>query len=148
MIRKRRSHSQMFFKRDVLKNSQYLQENINVSVSLIKLKAWRCATLLKRGSNTDGFLSILRNFWTPPHPEAASVLYKLKRKDRLCKSVLGGIFHFRLCFNNINVYFFVQRKAWTLWLENVVILFKIKIIQKPHMFLLPDLLILSCNKKF
>ena len=33
-------------------------------------------------------------------------------------------------------------------LKNVIIPFKIKIIEKPHTVLLPDIWFLSCNKKF
>ena len=36
----------------------------------------------------------------------------------------------------------------TLWLLNVITPFKIKIIEKPHTVLLPDLWFLNCNKKF
>ena len=38
-----------------------------------------------------------------------------------------------------------EQKAWTLWLQNVIIPFKIKI---KDTVLLPDLRFLSCNKKF
>ena len=43
---------------------------------------------------------------------------------------------------------FVQQNAWTLWLQKIIIPFKIKIIEKPHTFLLLDLWFLSCNMKF
>ena len=43
---------------------------------------------------------------------------------------------------------FVQQNAWALWLWNVIISFKIKIIEKPQIVLLPDLWFLSYNKKF
>ena len=47
----------MFFKIGVYKISQYSQENTCVGVSfLITLQAFTLATLLKRDSNTDGFL--------------------------------------------------------------------------------------------
>ena len=43
---------------------KHSQENTYVGVSfLIKLLAWRPATLLKRDSNTLAFLWILRNFY-------------------------------------------------------------------------------------
>ena len=48
----------------------------------------------------------------------------------------------------IKVYIFAQQKVWTLWLWNVIVSFKIKIIGKPHTVLLPDLWFLNCNKKF
>ena len=44
--------------------------------------------------------------------------------------------------------FFAQQNAWTLWLLNFIISFKIKIIEKPHTVLFPGLWFLSCNKKF
>ena len=74
-------------------------------------------------------------------------LNELKHKFRLSESVCG-IFHFRFRFVFIKVYIFVQQNAWTLWLKNVIISFKIKIIEKPHTVLLPDFWFLSCNKKF
>ena len=58
-------------------------------------------------------------------------LYELKRKVCLSKN-LCGIFHFRFRFLFIKVYIFVQQNAWTIWLWNVIIPFKIKIIEKPH----------------
>ena len=54
---------------------------------------------------------------------------KLKHKSRLFESVCG-VFHFLLRFVFIKVYIFVQQNEWTLWLQNVIILFKIKIIEK------------------
>ena len=74
-------------------------------------------------------------------------LYELKYKVRLSRTVCG-IFHFRFRFVFIKVYIFIQQNAWILWLKNVIIPFKIKIIEKPHKVLLPDLWFLSCNKKF
>ena len=74
-------------------------------------------------------------------------LYELKYKVCLSK-IVCGIFHFRFRFVFIKVYVFVQQNAWTLWLSKVIISFKIKIIAKPHMVLLPDLWFLCCNKKF
>ena len=65
----------------------------------------------------------------------------------LSKTV-GGILHFRLRFVFIKVYTFFQQNAWTLWLWNVMITFKIKMIEKPHAALLTDLWFLDCNKKF
>ena len=57
-------------------------------------------------------------------------------------------FPFSIPFRFIKVYTFAQQNVWTLWLWNVIIPFKIKIIEKPLTFLFPDLSILSCNKKF
>ena len=65
----------------------------------------------------------------------------------LSKTV-GGILHFRFRFVFIKVYTFFQQNAWTLWLWNVMITFKIKMIEKPHAALLTDLWFLDCNKKF
>ena len=57
---------------------------------------------------------------------------------------MGGIFQFGFCFPLIEVYVFVQQKAWTL---NVIIPFKIKIVEKLNTILLPDLWFL-CDKTF
>ena len=68
----------------------------------------------------------------------------------LSKTVCGIFdFRFRLVFIKfyIKLYIFVQHNAWALWL-NVIIPFKIKVIEKPLAVLLPDLWFLSCNKKF
>ena len=74
-------------------------------------------------------------------------LYELKHKIRLSKSV-WGIFHFRFCFFFIKFFVFVWKKSWALWLQNVVIPLKIKIIEKPYTFFLQDLWFLSSSKKF
>ena len=74
-------------------------------------------------------------------------LYELEHKVCLSEIVCGN-FHFRIRFVFIKVYIFVQQKVSTLWLKNVIISFKIKIIEKPHTVLLSDLWFLSCNKKF
>ena len=77
-------------------------------------------------------------------------LYELKHKVRLSKAV-RGIFHFCFRFVFIKVYIFVQQNAWTFILchnENVIAPFKIKIIEKPHTVLLPDVWFISCNQKF
>ena len=73
-------------------------------------------------------------------------LYELKQKVRLSKTVCG-IFHFLFHFVFIKKYIFVQRHVWTLWIQNLIIPFKIKIIKKPHTVLQLDLSFLSCNKK-
>ena len=44
----------------------------------------------------------------------------------------AGFSRFRFRFIFIKVYIFAQQNAWTLWLYNVTISFKIKIIEKPH----------------
>ena len=58
-------------------------------------------------------------------------LYELKHKVRLSKTVCV-IFRFRFRFAFTKVYIFVQQNAWTLWLQKVIIPFKIKIIEKSH----------------
>ena len=75
-------------------------------------------------------------------------LYELKHMVHLCKTVYE-IFHFqfRLVFINFYIYFF-QQKPWLVWLSNVIIPFKIKIIQKSLTVLLSDLWFLRCSKKF
>ena len=70
--------------------------------------------------------------------------YELKHKVCISKTACG-IFHFRFRFVFINVYIFVQQKAWILWLSNVIIPFKAKGIEKPHTVLLPDLWFSSYN---
>ena len=74
-------------------------------------------------------------------------LYELKHKVRLTKTVCG-IFHFQFCFALVKVYIFVQQNAWILDFKNIIIPFKIRIIEKSHTVLLPDLWLLNCNKKF
>ena len=56
----------------------------------------------------------------------------------------------KLCvgFSIVDSVSFFQQKAWTLWLLNIILPFKIKTIEKPHTLLLPNLWFLSCNKKF
>ena len=89
----------------------------------------------KRYKNAPFFLS-----WALPNRSFisySSFLYELKHRACLFKS--GGIFHFRFRFVFIKVYFFVLQKAWTLWLQNVTISFKIKITHKLHKLLLQEL---------
>ena len=62
-------------------------------------------------------------------------LYELKHEVRLSKT-LSGIFHFQFRFVFIKVYIFVQQNTWILWHWNLIIPFKIKIIEKTH-FLAP-----------
>ena len=66
-------------------------------------------------------------------------LYELKHKVRLSKT-LFGLFLFRFYFVFIKVCIMFQQNAWTLRLKNVIFPFKIKIIEKPHILLLLDLL--------
>ena len=64
---------------------------------------------------------------------------------KLCKvfSILDSVFHFRIKVNA-----FVKQNARTFWLYNVIISFKIEMIEKPHTVLPVDMWFLSCNKKF
>ena len=73
-------------------------------------------------------------------------LYELKQQVCLSKTVCGT-FHFWSRSAFIKVYIFVQN-ARTLLLYKVIFPFKIKIIEKPHTVLLPDLWFLSCIKMF
>ena len=66
-------------------------------------------------------------------------LYELKHKVRPSKT-LFGLFLFRSYFVFIKVCIMFQQNAWTLRLKNVIFPFKIKIIEKPHILLLLDLL--------
>ena len=57
------SHQRCYIKRGVLKNfAIFTGKYLCCSLFLIKLQARRLATLLKRDSNTDVFLRILRTF--------------------------------------------------------------------------------------
>ena len=58
-------------------------------------------------------------------------LYELNHKVYLSETVYG-IFHFRFRFVFIEVYIIVQQNACILWLQIVVIPFKIKVIEKPN----------------
>ena len=59
----RSSRSQMFFKTGFPKNFMiFTRKHPRWNLFLIKLQAFRAATLLKRDSNTGVFLWILRNF--------------------------------------------------------------------------------------
>ena len=62
------------------------------------------------------------------------------------KSCVG--FPFSIPSGFINVYIFVQQKAWTLWLYYVITPFKMKIIEKPHTVLLLDLWFLNSDSHF
>ena len=58
------SRSQMFFEIGVLKVCNIHRETpVLESLFLVKLQAWRPINLLRRDSNTDVFLWILRTFW-------------------------------------------------------------------------------------
>ena len=63
-------------------------------------------------------------------------LYELKYKVRLSKNI-WGIFHFRFRFVFIIFHIFIQQKAWTIWLKNIIIPFKVEITEAapPKVFL-------------
>ena len=70
------SHLQMFFKIGVLKNFAILTpKHLCWSLFLIKLHAFRPATLLKRDSNKDVFLWILQNFKNSYRPSYFKIFY-------------------------------------------------------------------------
>ena len=105
------------------------------------------APLEKINGTKNAFCFLLR---APTHHSFTfnlRFLYELKLKVRLSKNI-SGIFHFRFRFAFIKVYIFVQQNAWTLWFWSVITPFKIKIISEPHTVLLPNVWVLSCNKKF
>ena len=88
--------------------------------------------------------------WAPTHHSFtfnSQFLYELKHKACIY-TTLCGIFHFRFRFLSIKVYIFVQQNQMTLWLSNLVIPFKIKIIEKPHAVLHSDVWFFKCNKRF
>ena len=66
----------------------------------------------------------------------------------LLSKTVCGIFNFQFRLVFMKIYIFVQQKVWTVWLQKVIIPFKIKITEKPQTVLLPDLWFLSCNKTF
>ena len=74
-------------------------------------------------------------------------LHELKHKILLSKTV-RGIFHFQFRFVFIKVCIFCSTKYMDFLTLNVIIPFKIKIIEKPRIVLVPDLWILICNKNF
>ena len=51
---------------------------------------------------------------------------------RFIHLTVSGIFHFQFRLVFVKVFIFVQQSAWTLWLWNVAIPFKIKLIEMPH----------------
>ena len=73
-------------------------------------------------------------------------LYELKHKIHLTKAVYG-IFHYRFHQFLLKFLFLFNKSMDSLTL-NVIITFKIKIMENPHTVLLPHLRFLSCKKKF
>ena len=83
-------------------------------------------------TKTAVFLSNLSNF-------NLQFLYQLMHMVYLSKTVCG-IFHFQFCFIFIEIYIFVQQNMFVLFdFKNVIIPFKIKVIEKIYIVLLPDL---------
>ena len=73
--------------------------------------------------------------------------YELKHEDQGSFSkTVGEVFQFRFRFIFLTVYIFVQQNPWSLWLWNVIVAFKIKIIEKPSTVFFPAIWFLSCNK--
>ena len=98
----------------------------------IDLEGWKAESTLEA---TQWFWT--RDSWVGnPAPE-------LEYKGRPSKSE-WAFFHFRIRFF-LKVWFFIQQKAWILWLWSVTILFKVKIKEKSHTLLLPDFRFLSCD---
>ena len=98
-------------------------------------------------SNTKNVLLFLAR--APTHHSFtfnSQFLYELKHKVNLSKDGCG-IFHIWFYLVFIKVYIFVEQKAWTSWLQNIIIPIKIKIIEKTCTVLFPDLKFLSYNKK-
>ena len=103
--------------------------------------------LLDKISDTKDTLFLLSR--APTHHSFTfnlQFLYELKQQVCLSNTVCGT-FHFWSRSAFIKVYIFVQN-ARTILLYKVIIPFKIKIIEKPHAVLLPDLWFLSCIKMF
>ena len=64
MVKGRRSHRKCSMKKAVLKHfAIFTGKYLCCNFFLIKLRAWRTETLLKRDSNTGAVLRILRNFY-------------------------------------------------------------------------------------
>ena len=83
-------------------------------------------------TKTAVFLSNLSNF-------NLQFLYQLMHMVYLSKTVCG-IFHFQFCLIFIEIYIFVQQNMFVLFdFKNVIIPFKIKVIEKIYIVLLPDL---------
>ena len=83
-------------------------------------------------TKTAVFLSSLSNF-------NLQFLYQLMHMVYLSKTVCG-IFHFQFCLIFIEIYIFVQQNMFVLFdFKNVIIPFKIKVIEKIYIVLLPDL---------
>ena len=75
----------MFYKKAVLKNfAIFTGKQLCWSLFLIKLQAFRLATLLKRDSNTGVFLCILRSFiYVEKYLRTAAPDYCLKRHVKI-----------------------------------------------------------------
>ena len=121
-------------------NTLYIETKQMLKISLGQNKRYEKCTLFS-------FDIFFFDFFLFSFTFDLKLLYKLKHKVRLSKSI-WGIFHFQFRFVFVKVNVFVHQKSWTLWLWKVIIRFKIKITEKRNMLLLPHLWILSCNKKF
>ena len=69
-------------------------------------------------------------------------LYELKHKVHPSKTMRFSIFN---TVSLLTFIFLFNKNAWTLWLQKVIIPFKIKTIEKPQTVLLPNLWFSSYN---
>ena len=107
---------------------------------------WDKTQILKKIA-LDKMLQKMHSFSSVSSNSSFLLLICYSFKVNLSKSVCD-IFQLWFCFVFIKIYIFVQHKPWTLWLQIVIIPFKIRIVENPLTLLLPDLWLLSCKKKF
>ena len=119
----------------------YSESLFNTKYIVIKHNVKRFPSDKINITKTAVFLSNLFNF-------NLQFLYQLMHMVYLSKTVCG-IFHFQFCLIFIEIYIFVQQNMFVLFdFKNVIIPFKIKVIEKIYIVLLPDLGFLSCNNNF
>ena len=122
--------------------------------SIYILKAYSEHNCQKNFFQAKLLLQIMHSFFLSRAPTHSSftfnckLLYEIWSTRFKVSPSLCEIFNFRCRYVFVKGYNFVQQKAWTLRLSNIIIPFKIKIIEMPHTALLPDFWFLSCNKKF
>ena len=75
-------------------------------------------------------------------------LYELKHMVYLSKKLFARFSIFDSVLFHFNFVFLFNKKHGLFWLSNVIIPFKVKILQKPQTVLVTDLWFLSCNKEF
>ena len=114
---------------------------------------WKCIQYTIHGDKTQ-ILKKFQNalfflFWAPTHHSFTFNLWFFYELTHCLFQRSGsGIFHFWLCFIFIKVYFCSTKCMDSLTLKCHLTPSKIKIIEKPHLVLLPDVRFISCNKKF